>query len=114
MPDFEEKFVPKHFFQARLTLSAAGNKIGTYSAIGIVSYILGSADVSAIGCHDDIDLFEECLVRDLVAAYGRDAIAALRAVIEDATFEQNELPTAPGILSSFFAQGWQPHFQREA
>ena len=70
--------------------------------------------MSAIACHDDIDLSEECLVRSLVAAYGRDATAALRAVIDEAAFEQNELPTAPGIVSSGFAQGWQPHFQREA
>lgn len=56
---------------------------------------------------------DEDLAQAILDAHEGDALAALRSVIADADFLQEELYTAACLLSRGIARGWLPRFHRE-
>lgn len=65
--------------------------------------------MSAVDRIEDGEIDQAQAVLD---AFGGNAFAALRSVIEDAEFLCEQLETASLYLSSGIARGWVPRFER--
>lgn len=52
------------------------------------------------------------LAQSILDAHDGDALAALRTVIDDATYLHDQLYTASRLISPGFVRGWRPKLQR--
>ena len=60
----------------------------------------------------DFDEPEADLADAVLEAYGGDARVAIRELLADADFLRDQLYTASQVMSSGYARGWKPKYER--